>query len=53
MNTPTLNIIESSLACCVAEPRGQHALEGYGLGQLYKFERCHDGKGRYCRLYQM
>ena len=43
--------IETGLARCVAEPRGSHGLEGYGLGQSYRFERCQDGKGRYCRVY--
>jgi hypothetical protein len=51
MNTPTLNIIEGGFARCVAEPRGRHGLEGYRLGQSYRFERCEDGKGRYCRVY--
>jgi len=44
-------IIESGLARCVTEPRGSHRLEGYGLGQSYRFDRCEDGKGRYCRVY--
>jgi hypothetical protein len=26
-------------------------LEGYGLGQIYRFERCEDKKGGYCRVY--
>jgi len=44
-------IIEAGLARCIAEPRGSHGLEGYGFGQSYRFERCQDGKGRYCRVY--
>ncbi len=44
-------IIESGLARCSASPRGANGLEGYGLGQSYRFERCQDGKGRYCRVY--
>jgi len=36
------SIIETGLARCVTEPRGQHGLEGYGLGQTYRFERCQD-----------
>jgi hypothetical protein len=44
-------IIESGHARCVTEPRGRHGLEGYGLGQTYRFERCEDEKGRYCRVY--
>ena len=51
MKTPTLKIIECGFARCVTEPRGSHGLEGYGLGQSYRFERCEDGKGRYCRVY--
>jgi hypothetical protein len=49
--TNPITIIEAGLARRVAEPRGQHGLEGYGLGQSYRFERCQDGKGRYCRVY--
>ena len=49
--TLTTTIIESGRASCVTEPRGRHGLEGYGLGQTYRFERCQDGKGRYCRVY--
>ena len=49
--TNSIKIIETGLARCVAEPRGSHGLEGYGLGQPYHFERCQDGKGRYCRVY--
>jgi hypothetical protein len=47
----TNTIIETGLARCVAWPRGANGLKGYGLGQLYKFERCQDRKGRYCRVY--
>jgi hypothetical protein len=46
-----ITIIETGLARCVAEPRGQHGLEGYGLGQSYRFERCEGAKSRYCRVY--
>jgi hypothetical protein len=49
--TNPTTIIAAGLARCVAEPRGSHGLEGYGLGQSYRFERCEDGKGRYCRVY--
>ena len=49
--TDSIKIIETGLAGCVAEPRGSHGLEGYGLGQSYKFERCEGGKKRYCRVY--
>jgi hypothetical protein len=49
--TDPITIIESGLARCVAEPRGSHGLEGYGLDQSYRFERCQGGKGRYCRIY--
>jgi hypothetical protein len=49
--TNSIAIVETGLACCVAEPRGSHGLEGYGLGQSYKFERCEGAKRRYCRLY--
>ncbi len=49
--TNSIIIIETGPTCCVAEPRGQHGLEGYGLWQSYRFERCEDGKGRYCRVY--
>jgi hypothetical protein len=49
--TLTLRIIEGGFARCVTEPRGSHGLEGYGLGQSYRFERFGDGKGRYCRVY--
>ncbi|HEV2664549.1 MAG TPA: hypothetical protein VG324_06545 [Blastocatellia bacterium] len=51
MNTPTLSIIETGLVHCVTEPRWSHGLEGFDLGQSYKFEPCEDGKGRYCRVY--
>ena len=51
MNIPTLDTIESGLARCVAKPRGSHSFEGYGLEQLYKFERCEEGKGRHCPVY--
>jgi hypothetical protein len=51
MNIPTLNTIESGIARCGAEPRGSHSLEGHGLEQLCKFERCEDGKRRHCRVY--
>jgi hypothetical protein len=49
--TNPTTIIEAGLARCVTEPRGANGLEGYGLGQSYRFERCQDGKGRYCRVY--
>jgi len=49
--TNSINIIETGLALCVTEPCGANALEGYGIGQSYRFERCEDGKGRYCRVY--
>src|SRR5262249_26245289 len=49
--TDTITIIESGITRCVTEPRGHHGLEGYGLGQTYRFERCQDEKGRYCRVY--
>ena len=51
--TNSITIIETGLARCVAEPRGSHGLEGYGLGQSYRFERCQDGKGRYAGCIQM
>lgn len=51
MNTPALNIIETGIARCVTELRGANGLEGYSLGQSYRFERCRDAKGRYCRVY--
>jgi len=51
MSTTTFNIIECDFARCIAEPRGSHGLEGYGLWQSYRFERCEDSKGRYCRVY--
>lgn len=28
----------SNEAKCIIEPRGEHGLEGYSLGELYKFE---------------
>ena len=46
MSTTTFNIIECDFARCIAEPRGSHGLEGYGLWQSYRFERCEDRKGR-------
>jgi hypothetical protein len=49
--TNSITIIETGLARCVAEPRGSHGLEGYGLDQSYRFERCQDAKRRYCRVY--
>lgn len=47
----SITIIEAGFARCVTEPRGAHGLEGYVLGQPYRFERCQDEKGRYCRVY--
>ena len=47
----TNTILEAGLARCVTEPRGKHGLEGYDLGQSYRFERCESEKGRYCRVY--
>jgi hypothetical protein len=41
----SINVIKSGLARCITEPRGRHGLEGYGLGQTYRFERCEDEKG--------
>jgi len=49
--TNPITIIESGLDRCVTEPRGANGLEGYGLGQSYRFERCQDAKRRYCRVY--
>jgi hypothetical protein len=40
-------IIEAGLARCITEPRGNHGLEGYILGQSYRFERCEDRKRAY------
>jgi hypothetical protein len=40
-----------SLARRLVEPRRASGLEGYVLDQIYRFERCEDGKGRYCRVY--
>ena len=47
----SITIIENGLARCVTEPRGANGLEGYDLGQSYRFERCEEEKGRYCRVY--
>lgn len=44
-------ILEPGLASCVIEQRCRHNLEGYGLSESYRFERCQDEKGRYCRVY--
>jgi hypothetical protein len=49
--TNSITIIEAGLARCVTEPRGRHGLEGYVLGQSYRFERCEERKRRYCRVY--
>jgi hypothetical protein len=49
--TDSIKIIETGLARCVSEPRGANGLEGYGLGQLYRFERCEGMRRRYCRVY--
>ncbi len=49
--TNPITIIESGLARCVAEPRGSHGLESYGLGQSCRFERCEGKRMRYCRVY--
>ena len=46
-----VTILESGLASCVTEPRCRHNLEGYGLSEPYRFDRCQDEKGRYCRVY--
>ena len=47
----TVTILESGLASCVTEPRCRHNLEGYGLSESYRFDRCQGEKGRYCRVY--
>jgi hypothetical protein len=49
--TNPITIIETGLARGVAAPREANGLEGYGLGQSYRFERCQEKKGRYCRVY--
>ncbi|HEV2664063.1 MAG TPA: hypothetical protein VG324_04090 [Blastocatellia bacterium] len=51
MSQNLITVIESGLARCRLEPRGASGLEGYSLDQVYRFERCEDGKGRYCRVY--
>jgi hypothetical protein len=51
MRRNLITIIESGLACYRLEPRGASGLEGYSLDQVYRFERCEDGKGSYCRVY--
>jgi hypothetical protein len=51
MSRKLITVIESGLASCQAEPRGASGLEGYSLDHVYRFERCEDGKGRYCRVY--
>ena len=51
INTQTPNIIETGLARCVGEPRDRHGLEGKIIDQSYRFERCEDGRGRYCRIF--
>jgi len=51
MSRNLITVIESGLACYRLEPRGASGLEGYSLDQVYRFERCEDGKGRYCRVY--
>jgi len=51
IQSDSIKIIEAGLARCVKEPQGSHGLEGYGLGQSYRFERCEGGKERYCRVY--
>jgi hypothetical protein len=51
MSQNPITVIESGLARCRLEPRGASGLEGYSLDHVYRFERCEDGKGRYCRVY--
>jgi hypothetical protein len=51
MSRNLITVIESKLARCRLEPRGASGLEGYSLDQVYRYERCEDGKGRYCRVY--
>jgi len=46
-----ISIVTDTFARCVKEPRGQHGLEGYALGESYRFQRCENGQGRYCRVY--
>lgn len=46
-----VTILESGLASCVTEPRCRHNLEGYGMSEPYRFERCQDEKGRYCQVF--
>jgi hypothetical protein len=46
-----ITLIEFGLACRRLEPLAPRGLEGYSLDQVYRFERCEDGKGRHCRVY--
>jgi hypothetical protein len=46
MSQNLITVIESGLARCRLEPRGASDLD-----QVYRFERCEDGKGRYYRAY--
>lgn len=51
MSRNLITVIESGLAYCRLESRGPSGLEGYSLDQVYRFERCEDGKGHHCRVY--
>lgn len=44
-------VVGRGLARCVAEPQGDNGLEGYNIGDTYKFEECLGKKGRYFRVY--
>jgi len=38
------------LCICIREPRGDHGLEGYSIGERYRFQRCENDKSYY-RVY--
>ena len=43
-------IVESGEAECICEPRGRGGLEGYQMGQKYKFLCVVDGKIKWYRV---
>jgi hypothetical protein len=51
MSQNQITILESGLARCVREPRGDNGLEGYVLDERYRIELCQGGKRRFYRVY--
>ena len=44
-------MIDTGVATCVYEPRGDHGLEGFQLNQTYKYAAMETATGKYYRIY--